>query len=253
MPPKTEITPENARSASAEELTALAHEADVKVLAALLENPNFKEKHAELMLDRSDLPAEIIERVAQEGKWTASENVRLRLAQHPHTPRRIALTIVRQLYLFDLVRVSLLPSAPAEIRRAAEEAMLARVPQLPLGEKITLARRGPGRVAGAILAEGHPQALKLALANRLLTEAQVLKALAKPDVNERVVIAIAHAEKWSCQYNVRMALLRNELTPEAFLRKAIVDMQRRDLDDLLALRELPERNRALIGEEMDRQ
>ena len=252
MQPKTEITPEYARSASAEELNTLVHEADAKVLAALLGNPNFQEKHAELMLDRGDLPAEIIGAIVQDAKWMASESVRLRVAQHPHTPRRIALTAVRQLYLFDLVRLSLLPSAPAEIRRAAEEMMIARVPQLPLGEKITLARRGPARVAGAILAEGHPQALKLALANRLLTEAQVLKALAKPDVSARVVAAIASDAKWSCQYDVRMALLRNEQTPETFLGETLSDIARRDLDDLLALSELPGRNRALIGEELKR-
>ena len=86
---------------------------------------------------------------------------------------------MRQLFLFDLVRLSLLPSAPADIRRVAEEVILTRVPHLPVGEKLTLARRGPARVAGAILAEGHAQAIKLALANAFLTESQVLRVLAK--------------------------------------------------------------------------
>ena len=97
----------------------------------------------------------------------------------------------------------------------AEEVILTRVPHLPVGEKLTLARRGPSRVAGAILAEGHAQAIKLALANAFLTEAQVLKVLAKPGVPERVVAAIAQHSKWSCQYNVRVALVRNAHTPAA--------------------------------------
>ena len=108
--------------------------------------------------------------------------MRLRLARHPRTPRRFAIALLRQLYLFDLVRLSLLPSAPAEIRRVAEELMVSRVPQLPIGQKLTLARRGPARVVGALLAEGHPQAIKLALANAFLTESQVLKVLTKPGV-----------------------------------------------------------------------
>ena len=74
----------------------------------------------------------------------------------------------------------------AEIRRVAAELLVTRVPQLPIGQKLTLARRGPARVVGALLAEGHPQAIKLALANAFLTESQVLKVLAKSGVPERV-------------------------------------------------------------------
>ena len=162
--------------------------------------------HVTQLLERLDLPASVLAAVADAGKWTASEGVRLRLARHPRTPRRIAIALLRQLFLFDLVRVSLLPSAPADIRRAAEGIILARVPHLAVGEKLSLARRGPSRIAGAVLAEGHPQAVKLALANSFLTESQLLKVLAKPDVPERVVAAIAQHPKWSCQYNVRLGL-----------------------------------------------
>jgi len=77
------------------------------------------------------------------------------------------------------VRLSLLPTASPDVRRAAEEVILTRVPHLPVGEKLTLARKGPSRVAATILAEGHPQAIRLALGNPFLTESQVLKALAK--------------------------------------------------------------------------
>src|ERR1700683_4707083 len=170
--------PQRARSASGDELDTLIHEGDAEVLLALLENPNMQEPQVSRLLERLDLSAELLESVAKEGKWSSSESVRIRLARHPHTPRRGALSMLRQLFLFDLVRVSLLPSAPADIRRAAEELMIQRRPHLPMGETLTLARRGPARVAGAVLAEGHPQAVKLALANSFLTESQVLKILA---------------------------------------------------------------------------
>src|SRR4029077_13620321 len=101
---------------------------------------------------------------------------------------------------------------PAAVGRAAEAIILPRITHMPVGEKLTLARRGPSRVAGAILAEGHPQAVKLALGNTFLTESQVLKVLAKSGVPERVVAAIAQHPKWSCQYKVRMALVRNSHT-----------------------------------------
>src|SRR5271170_2855968 len=213
MPDESAARMEKARTASGDELKAMLHEADESALLAVLENPNLEEPHVSQMLERLDLPANVLAVIAGEGKWTASEGIRLRLARHPRTPRRFSLALLRQLYLFDLVRVSLLPSTPAEIRRLAEELMVTRVPQLPIGQKLTLARRGPARVVGALLAEGQPQAIKLALGNAFLTESQVLKVLAKPGVPERVVAAISQHPRWAVQYNVRVALIRNPHTP----------------------------------------
>jgi hypothetical protein len=256
MPP--EITPErrsraeHARSASTEELKQLVHDADEEVLLALLENPQFDETHAELLLDRLDLSTQVLGAVAQHEEWLSTEGVRLRLAKHPRTPKRAALAAVRRLLLFDLVRLAQTVSAPADIRRVAEEAILTRIPHLPVGEKLALARRGPARVAGAILAEGHPQALRLALGNAFITESQVLRVLAKPGVPERVVVAIAQHPKWSSQYNVRVALVRNAAAPENFVRAALRDLTLRDLNDLAEVQELPAARRKIMAEELER-
>ena len=250
MPPDTETRLESARTASAEELKSLIHEPEEDVLLALLENPKLDETHVALLLERLDLPAKVLETLGGEGKWTASEGIRLGLARHPRTPRRIALALVRQLYLFDLVRLSLLPAAPADIKRVAEEIIIARVPHLPVGQKLTLARRGSSRVAGALLAEGQPQAVKLALANAFLTESQVLKVLAKAGVPERVVVAIARDSKWSRQYNVRAALVRNAHTPSALVLEFLPDLALNDLKDIGALEDLAPERRRRISEEI---
>jgi hypothetical protein len=233
-------------------LDTLIHEGDAEVLLALLENPNMQEPQVSRLLERLDLSAELLESVAKEGKWSSSESVRIRLARHPHTPRRVALSMLRQLFLFDLVRVSLLPSAPADIRRAAEELIIARVPHLPIGEKLTLARRGPARVAGAVLAEGHPQAVKLALANSFLTESQVLKILAKLELPERVVVAIAQHPKWSVQYNVRVALVRHPHTPVPALLEFLPDLTLGDLQDVEGLEQLTAHSRKYVQQELAR-
>ena len=252
MQPESESRIQNARSASGDELKALLHESDEKILLALLENPNLQEPHICLLVERLDLPASLLSAVAGEGKWTSTEGVRLRLASHPKTPKRFAVAIVRQLFLFDLVRLSLLPSAPGDIRRVAEEIILTRVPHIPVGEKLTLARRGPARVAGVILAEGHPQAMKLALNNPLLTESQVLKVLAKAAVPERVVCAIAQHPKWSCQYNVRVALMRNAHTPVACVMAFLRDLTLRDLQDIFGIERLAPHLRKQIRHELAR-
>ena len=238
--------------ASGTELTTLVHEAAGETLLALLENPHLEESHVRLLLERPDLPAEALSAIAGRAEWAAIESVRFGLARHPHTPQRIAFAAVRQLYLFDLVRLSLLPSAPADIRRIAEEAIVTRLPQLPLGQKLTLARRGPARVAGALVAEGHPKAVKVALENAFLTESQLLKALANPDVRVAAVTAIAQHPKWSRQYNVRVALLRNPHTPPPAVLAFLPDLTLRDLQDISKLEGLPPHVRKYIEQERSR-
>jgi hypothetical protein len=241
-----------ARSAWGDDLDLLIHETNTEILLALLENPNMQESHVSRLLERLDLSTELLTAVAEEGKWTSSESVRLRLARHPRAPRRIAISMLRQLHLFDLVRLSLLPSAPADIRRAAEEFILTRVPHLPIGEKLTLARRGPARVCAAVLAEGHPQALKLALSNSLLTESQILKILAKAGVPARVISAISQHAKWSAQYNVRVALVRHAHTPVPAMLEFLPDITLRDLKDAETLAGLTPHSRKYIQQELAR-
>jgi hypothetical protein len=233
-----------------DELASRLREANEETLLELIKNSEIDESHLARLLERLDLSSTVLAEIAQQGKWTASEGVRLRLARHPHTPKRFALALVRQLYLFDLVRLSLLPSAPADIRRVAEEVILTRIPHLPVGEKLTLARRGPARVVGALLAEGHPQAIKVALGNAFLTESQILKVLAKPGVPERVVAAIAQHAKWSSQYNVRVALVRNPHTPTPCVLAFLPNLTLRDLKDLATLEGVPMHTRRYIQREL---
>jgi hypothetical protein len=241
-----------ARSASADDLTALLHEGDESSLLALLENPNLAELHLTLLLERLDISARVVEAIAGERKWAANEAIRLKLTCHPQTPQRIALNLLRQLFLFDLVRLSLRPSVPADIRRLADEIIVMRVPNLAIGEKLTLARRGSARVAGAILAEGHPQGVKLALANSFLTESQVLKVLAKPGVVARVVAAVAQHPKWATQYNVRVALLRNPHIPVASLLAFLPNLTLRDLKDVAGLENLAPHVKKYLHQELMR-
>jgi hypothetical protein len=252
MPDDAVLAAQHARSASAEEVKVLIHDANEAILLALLENTNLDESNVIHLLERLDLSSKLLSVVADAGKWTSSEGVRLRLARHPHTPTRIAQALLRQLFLFDLVSVSLRPSAPADIRRAAEGIVLTRIPHLPVGEKLTLARRGPSRIAGAVLAEGHPQAIKLALGNSFLTESQILKVLANPDVPEGVVIAIAQHPKWSCQYNVRLGLMRNAHTPAPIVLAMLPNLTVRDLKEIATHESLAPHLKKYIERELDR-
>jgi hypothetical protein len=241
-----------ARSASSDEIRLFLHDASEEVLAALLENPHLTEGDVSILLERLDLPGTLLGVIAAHPSWKKSESVRFRIARHPHTPRRVALHLLRELFLFDLVQVSLAPSTPAEIRRVAEEVILHRLPHLPIGQKLTLARRGSARVAGGVLAEGHAQAATLALNNPFLNEAQILRVLSRSNVPERVVIAIARHQRWSCQYNVRLALVRHPATPLAAVLRFLPDVTMRDLRELISAATMPGAMRAYLKKEIAR-
>src|SRR5712671_825169 len=145
---------ERALAATGEELLALLHHPAADVLLALLDNPALDETHVCLLLGRKDLPGEVLEEVARRKALLKSYRVKRSLAFHPRAPRLASLRLLRDLYLMDLVQIAILPGVSAELKRNAEEQLLARLPQLPLGQKITLARRGPARVAAHFLLKG---------------------------------------------------------------------------------------------------
>jgi len=243
---------ERALIATGDELVVLLHHPSVDVLVALLDNPALDETHVCLLLERKNLPGEVLEEVARRKPLLKSYRVKRSLAFHPRTPRLISLRLLRDLYLMDLVQVAILPGVSAELKRNAEDQLLSRLPQLPLGQKITLARRGPARVAGALLAEGHPQAVSIVLDNPYMTEAQILRALSREKLPASVIHAIVHHRKWSITYNVRLALVRHASTPLASVLSYLPELTVSDLRELAAPGIVPESLRKYLQAEVQR-
>jgi hypothetical protein len=243
---------ERALVATGEELTVLLHHASPDVLQALLDNPALDETHVCLLLERKDLRGEILDEVARRKSLLKSYRVKRALAFHPRTPRLVSLRLLRDLYLMDLVQVAILPGVSAELKRNAEDQLLVRLPQLPLGQKITLARRGPARVAGALLAEGHVQVVSIVLDNPYMTEAQILRALAREKLPLSVIPAIVQHRKWSITYNVRLALVRNPAAPLASILSYLPELAVSDLRELAAPGIVPENLRKYLQAEVQR-
>ena len=243
---------ELARTAKGEELSRLVHSADEEVLLGLVANPALDETQLCVLLERKTLSAEILEEVARRKTLTKSYRVKKALVFHARAPRLVWLRMVRELYLMDLVQLTLMPAVATELKMLAEDQLLARLPQLPLGQKITLARRGPARLAGALVAEGHTQLLAVALDNSRLTEAQILKALAQEKSPAAVPYAIAHHRKWSELYNVRLALVRHPLAPLASVLAYLPELTVSDLRELASPGILPEALRKYLQAEVAR-
>jgi hypothetical protein len=208
--------------------------------------PALSEDFALAHLNNRDLPAEVIEEFGKNRNLLKSRKVRFAMASHPHTPRHLALRLIRELYTFDLMQLSLTPAVAVDLKRLADELLVSRLASITLGERLSLARRSSSFVAAALLLDKESRVWQAALQNPRLTEAAVVKALQAHGSSPAFVDAICHDEKWSVRHEIRVALLRNPHTP---LARAIEIARRLPaplLRDLLHASRLPEKTKAYL-------
>jgi len=167
------------------------------------------------LLQRADVSAEMLERLSKNVETMKNRKAKVALVEHPQTPRQIALRLLRDLFTLELMQVTLQTRTTAEVKKLAEQALIGRLEGISQGEKLALARRGPGRVAGELLLDAQPRVMRMALENLRLNEAMVVKALLHKNASPIFVAAVCRHAKWSVRREVRAALLRNENTPLA--------------------------------------
>lgn len=203
-------TPSEAPATSLPEaVRSTSHE----VLAEAASNPALTEDLALVLLKRSDLPSQVLDRLNRNSGAMKSRKVKLALVGHPWTPRHISIPLVRHLFTFDLMRVALTPAVPADIKMVAEESLINRLERLSQGERLSLARRASGRVAAVLLLDPELRVIRAALENSRLTESAIIRALMRRDAPEGFVRAVCHHSKWSPRREIRVALLRNGKPP----------------------------------------
>lgn len=203
-------------------------------------------------LENKSLTSLEIEQLARSKSILREYRVKRAIAFHPHAPRTLALRLIRELYTADLMRLAQSPAAAADLQTIAEQALIARLPQLALGEKIALARQASSRVVAALLIEGHRKVASPSLDNPRLTEAQLLKVLAKGKIAPPVMTAVCHHEKWTALATVRMALVRHPQTPLDAAAKFLRLMTNAELQSLAEIGALAAPLRLEIERELEK-
>jgi len=162
------------------------------------------------LLNRPDLPGEVIEELSRNRALTKMRKVKIALVSHPQAPRHLSVPLIRQFYTFDLMKVALSATVPGDVNRTADETLIGRLKTVTLGERLTLARQGSGRIACALLLDSEERTMRTALENARLTEASVVRAVVKPEAGSALIQAVARHSKWSYRRDVQVALLRSE-------------------------------------------
>src|ERR1700675_4290850 len=184
-------------------------------------DPALTEDFALSLLKRAALPPEGIEQLAKNTNALKSRKAKIALASHPHTPRHVSVPLARQFYTFDLMKVALSPTVPADVKVAVDDILISRLKTVTTGERLTLARRASGRVAAALLLDmetigskitdtktvaRETRVMQAALENTRLTEALVINSVVRPAASAAQQHAVALQAKWSPRRAIRAAL-----------------------------------------------
>jgi hypothetical protein len=229
-------------------LDRLIHDPDPQILIAVANDSRLTEDLALAMLERRDLPPQALEQVMRNSAVAKLRKVRLAVITHQRTPRHVSVPNIRHLYIFELMQIALMPTVAADLKRAAEEALLGRLATISSGERFTLAKRASGRVAAALLLDKEERIMQAALLNPQMTEVWIVKALRAGTGTELLAPAVCKHAKWVHRLEIKAALLGNRHTPFAFVVQIAGELPLRSLKDVLhAGRLTPQVKRYLQG------
>ena len=122
---------------------------------------------------------------------------------------------------------------------------------ITLGERISLARRAAETVAAALLLDKESRVLQAALENPRLTEAAIVKVLARPGATTALVQAVCRHGKWSPRQEIRLALLRHPKTPLAHALVFAHSMPPALVRDILHGSQVSEKVKSYLRKELD--
>jgi hypothetical protein len=270
--PEPEVTPEKAQersthekldiakaarlrlalTAEGEELFDLIQDPDPDVLRSVFRNPHLSEQHLLSLMKRRDLSEQVLRAIQRSPAGASSRRVKVALASHPNTPAAVLSPLLPQMFLFELVAVMQLSGVGADQKLAAERAIIKRLPETELGNKMTLARLGSPGVLEALLKTGEPRLAEVVLANPKLKEAGVLAFLNSATATAETISAVGRHQRWGGRPNLRFAMLRNRKTPRIWFTLFLPGLPSSQVKDLMMSKQLTAEQLQEVREELQK-
>lgn len=241
---------ELAAAAAAEEIARYVQDPSPRVIRALLGNRQLTEEDILIVANRKNIPADILESIARDKRWSESYPVRLALARNPKSPLSVSLPISRFLRLFDLEEITRSHFITLVFRHKVENLIIERIPTMPLGNKKTLAKKAAGSVLLKLLQDRDAEVVQLCLNNPNMVEGHLFKIINREDTTAETIMMIAGHPNWSARTLIRFSLARNTLTPLAVSVPFLQSMKLMDLRELYADPSLPITIRPFVHREL---
>lgn len=257
-PQQSTFTPElvqrlqRALLAEGDELFSLVQDGAPEVLRALLKNRHLAEEHLLALLRRRDLGEDLLKALYQHELATSAYRLKLALAVHPKSPTPVLQALLPHLHLFDLLGICLHPGTTPDQKLAAERTIVQRLPGVPLGNRITLARRAPSTLLVELLAGGEAPVIAAALDNPRLKEGSLVQYLSGGRATGQAIAAIFRHLRWQQLPAIRLTLLKHPQTSENIFRQLLASCPLAELKNLRLSNRLTVRQKLLVTEELQR-
>jgi hypothetical protein len=204
-----------------------AGETPVRIAQAL--ETHLPEEDDLVSLLRRAVPVRALEYLARTSPWSERPRVLAAIVLNPKAPPRLALPLVPYLLWRSLADVASTARVPSAVRLRAESVLKEKIPELRLGEKITLGRLATPGVLMALLGDPDARVLESALLNPRLRESDLLALLRRPDVPVTLLAAVGGSRRWTENYPVRLTLVLEPRTPLGVALGQLSSLRKRDL------------------------
>lgn len=225
--------------ASEEELKLLAYHPSPKVISKLILNSNLTEDLAFIVASRKNINPEILESIYNDIRWKEHYRIMLALCKNPKNPQKISLSLIKSLRIFDLADLTRNHHVPVNVRIRAEAFINEKILSMPLGIKITVAKRASSNVLMKLIEDAMKEVVAVCLNSPYMTEGTLSKIISMKKIASHVIHQIASHPKWSCRYQIQWALILNNHTPLSHVVNFLKNIKTTDLKDLYAAPELP--------------
>jgi len=179
---------------------------------------------------RRAVPARFLELVAVTPPWSERPRLLGGVVLNPRTPRVLALRLLPSLFWSDLAEVAASPRLPKGVRGRAEAILQDQLPDMRLGEKVTLAKMATTPVLVRLLAETEPKIARSCLINPRLREEDLVTAVRQETASPALLEAAAASPRWGERYGVRLALVLQPRTPLGVALAQLTSLLDRDLE-----------------------
>lgn len=208
-------------------------------IAPLLDHPDTDEAHLLKLLRKRELPSSVIEAVARHQRWDGRHQIRAAIVLHAKTPRTLSLRLLSLLLWRDQLRVATDVRLHMPLRAAAESRLRERLPELELGERISLARSAPPGLLSVLAADEDHRVIGALLSNPRLLEADVVTIVRREKTPGEVLRVVAANERWITRPAVRILLLCHRHTPVHSALRVLSRLSAQEIRKILAEKPLP--------------
>lgn len=236
--------------ADIQELKRFVHHPSSNVISKLIENQNITDELVLIIANRKNIDFKILEAIYNDLRWKDNYKILNALCRNPKTPQKISISILKSLRILDLADITRNNQIPINVRLKAELYINEKIMTLPLGVKISIARRASNNVLIKLIEDGMKEVVSVCLDSPFLVEGDLCKIIGSEKTTSQVIRQIAMHPKWSCRYNVRWQLILNRYTPLSIVVNFLKNMRTNDLKELYNLSGLPSSTKPFIYREL---